>query len=165
MVARCVLGIDPGLASTGWAIVERSSSTAIRLVGHGCIRTEANADDIARLAIIASSIADALRGNHSVSTVAMERWSRYRANEAGTDAHFKLGLACGACAAACSQSSVAVVSRLDAQGWRRAIGLDRAASKSDVQRRVQAILRLREVIRPQHASDAAAIAIAELGSS
>lgn len=51
----------------------------------------------------------------------------------------------------------AVVER--AQGWRTALGLPRTATKAQCQERVRAVLGLARPIRPQHANDAAAVAV------
>jgi len=42
-----IIGIDPGLASTGWAIVEKSNQPT--LVDYGCFKTKASANFPSRL--------------------------------------------------------------------------------------------------------------------
>jgi crossover junction endodeoxyribonuclease RuvC len=50
-----ILGIDPGLANTGWGVVERHGPRC-RAVAYGCITTAANQPLAARLATIHDEI-------------------------------------------------------------------------------------------------------------
>ena len=65
----------------------------------------------------------------------------------------------GMIGAVCRAMGVRHVEGERAQGWRHALGLARTASKADAQERVRAVLGIAKVIRPSHASDAAAVAI------
>jgi crossover junction endodeoxyribonuclease RuvC len=66
------LGIDPGLAVTGWAVVERSGSR-LRAVALGTLRTTPRAAHAARLAALHDGIAERLE-QHSVAEAAIEAW-------------------------------------------------------------------------------------------
>ena len=46
-----ILGIDPGIARTGWAVVE-GNSAKLKAIAYGCIETEASSDTSKRLAVI-----------------------------------------------------------------------------------------------------------------
>lgn len=67
-----ILGIDPGLANTGWALVER---TAGRLVvrDSGTIRTTARMDHVERLKTLFDEITH-LIGAGGVTGAAIESW-------------------------------------------------------------------------------------------
>lgn len=157
-----LIGIDPGLASLGWAVVEREG-TRLTLVARGCIATApSDGSDETRAADIAARVYRVL-ADHPVAPVVMERWVHHGQGEATTA--YAVGLAVGAVRAVCALRSVPVRDGMRAQDWRGALGLARTATKAMAQERVRAILGLAEVIRPQHANDAAAVAIAALASA
>ena len=53
-----ILGIDPGLANTGWGIIEQKGSS-VRCLAYGCIVTRAGEPVAQRLALAASESEDA----------------------------------------------------------------------------------------------------------
>jgi crossover junction endodeoxyribonuclease RuvC len=67
-----ILGIDPGLASTGYAVVERAG-TRLRPVEWGVIRTEPSMSHPERLVEIYSRVS-ALITAHQVAAAAIESW-------------------------------------------------------------------------------------------
>lgn len=151
-----VLGIDPGLASLGWALVERDGR-AVHLVVHGCCETApAQGSDLDRVGLLSDHVANLLVV-HRPAVVATEAWCHY-GQSATTQAH-ALGLVLGMVRSLCRAAGVPHVEGERAQGWRTALGLPRTASKAACQERVRAVLGLANVIRPSHASDAAAVAI------
>ena len=70
--AVIVLGIDPGLANTGYVVVERRGSRLLALDG-GVITTRAEVAAELRLAEIHAAV-DALLDEHEPDAVALERW-------------------------------------------------------------------------------------------
>ncbi len=66
-----VLGLDPGLALTGWALVEGERGR-LRLREAGCLRTAAGSPEASRLLDL-SDQADALLGRSGAQAVAVER--------------------------------------------------------------------------------------------
>jgi crossover junction endodeoxyribonuclease RuvC len=76
MFDSCVLGVDPGMAATGLAVVERDGArTSLRW--SGTVRTPAELDEELRLRAIAEHVRTAI-GAHSPGAVAIERvaWGR-----------------------------------------------------------------------------------------
>ncbi len=67
-----ILGIDPGLANTGWALVDRHGS---RLIVHdtGTIRTSPRTDHVERLRIQFDTITDIL-ATGGITGAAIESW-------------------------------------------------------------------------------------------
>ena len=65
-----VLGIDPGLANTGYGVVARRDGRLVALDG-GVIRTQADVPPEARLARIHAAV-DALLAQHDPDAVALE---------------------------------------------------------------------------------------------
>ncbi len=67
-----ILGIDPGLASTGYAVVERSGSR-LRPVDWGVIHTEPAAPHATRLVEIYARVTDLIAA-YSIEAAAIESW-------------------------------------------------------------------------------------------
>lgn len=67
-----VLGIDPGLANTGYAVVLRSRNQTFTITASGCIRTEPPATEPARLLHIYEQIGELIDA-HVPNLVAIER--------------------------------------------------------------------------------------------
>lgn len=151
-----VLGLDPGIASLGWAVV-RVDGRETRLRASGCIETSPrDGDDLARVDLIACEVGDLLLG-WSLDLVATEAWVHYGQSDS-TAAH-TMGLVIGAIRTVCRSAGVRHVEGPRAQGWRTALGLKATATKPEAQERVRLLLGLAAPVRPQHASDAAAVAI------
>ncbi len=71
-----MLGIDPGLASTGYAVLAtRGSSLSVTAIG--TFRTSPRTDHAERLHDLASSI-EGLTGDHAISSAAIESWFVHR---------------------------------------------------------------------------------------
>ena len=71
MVSRVrVLGIDPGLASVGWGVVE-TDGARLFYRGHGCITTKAGTDVAVRLGMIRDALS-AIISEQGPNEVAME---------------------------------------------------------------------------------------------
>ena len=147
-----VLGIDPGTAACGYAIVHRSGGHVRRLAG-GCWRTSAGDRPEARLKTIFDGVTGLL-AEHAPDAVALEE------SFVGADARIALsvgqarGAALVAAAAAgveCTEYAPALV-KLSVCGYGR-------ADKAQVGRMVQQILSLDAEPSTSHESDALAVAI------
>ena len=67
-----ILGIDPGLASTGWALVERSGSR-LAVAGCGTLTTSPRTPHAERLRTLFDGVAELLR-EREVRGAAVESW-------------------------------------------------------------------------------------------
>ena len=67
-----VLGIDPGIANTGWAIVSANSVGKLLILDSGCIRTASSNCEGSRYTVIYSEISK-LRIANTSNIVAIER--------------------------------------------------------------------------------------------
>ncbi len=67
-----VLGIDPGLASTGWAVVERAGST-LRVLDSGTLRTSPRTPHAERLHALFSGVSEVI-GRHDIAGAGVESW-------------------------------------------------------------------------------------------
>jgi crossover junction endodeoxyribonuclease RuvC len=147
-----VLGIDPGLANTGYGVVERRPGRLIALDG-GCIRTEPTSAPEQRLATIHTRIAELIAAYTPVA-VALEALY-FGVNVQSASA---VGQARGVIMLAAGQHGLGCHDYTPQQVKGAVCGSGRA-DKSQVQRMVQRLLGLTELPRPDHAADALAVAI------
>lgn len=157
MTARSLvcLGIDPGLASLGWGVVARDGAVFRHVLDGTLHTTPDDGSDEARAMQLGREVR-ALLDASKPDVVALERWVHYP--EAEPHQSHNLGLVIGVVLAQVDPSVLLVLLR--AVDTRTAIGLSKAATKDDVSRRVEALLRVRG--RSQHARDALAIAFVGL---
>jgi crossover junction endodeoxyribonuclease RuvC len=147
-----VLGIDPGVAHTGYGVVAQHQGRLVALDG-GVLETAAGTDAARRLAEIHDGVA-ALIDEHRPDALAVEDLY-FGAN---AERAFAVGQARGVVLLAAGQRGVPCASYTPQQVKGAVCGSGRAA-KDQVQRMVQALLALPELPRPDHAADALAVAI------
>ena len=147
-----VLGIDPGLANTGYGVVELRGSRLVALDG-GVIATRAQAPTERRLAEIHEAV-DSLLGEHEPDAVALEEL--YFGKNVRTA--FAVGQARGVVLLAAGQHGVACTGYTPQQVKGAVCGSGRA-EKDQVARMVKALLGLADEPRPDHAADALAVAV------
>jgi crossover junction endodeoxyribonuclease RuvC len=147
-----VLGIDPGLANTGYGVVARRSGRLAALDG-GVIQTRSGVSAERRLAVLHERICDLIL-KHEPDAIALE--ALFFGQNVGTA--FAVGQARGAVLVAAGGRGVPCTDYTPQQVKGAVCGSGRAA-KDQVQRMVQSLLRLPEPPRPDHAADALAVAI------
>jgi crossover junction endodeoxyribonuclease RuvC len=147
-----VLGIDPGVANTGYGVVVQHKGRMLALDG-GVVETAAGLDAGRRLAAIHERVG-ALMDEYRPDALALE--DVYF----GTNARsaFAVGQARGVIILAAGQRQIPTASYTPQQVKGAVCGNGRAA-KDQVQRMVQTLLALPELPRPDHAADALAVAI------
>ena len=150
-----VLGIDPGLAATGYGVVAQRGGRLLALDG-GVIDTPAGRPSEARLAAIFDRVGDLL-AEHDPGAVALE--ALYFGQNVRTA--FAVGQARGVALLAAGQRAVPCVDYTPQQIKSAVCGSGRAA-KGQVQDMVKRLLGLPEPPRPDHAADALAVAICHL---
>jgi crossover junction endodeoxyribonuclease RuvC len=147
-----ILGIDPGLANTGWGIVEQNASKK-RALAYGCINTPASDDVAKRLKQIYDEISAVIE--------------RYAPTELGIEsvyfgANSKSAMATGQARGA-ALVAVALrnlnVGEYSPRQIKQAVVGSGSAEKEQVQYMVQRILGLDHTPSPDHAADALAAAI------
>jgi crossover junction endodeoxyribonuclease RuvC len=155
---RTVIGIDPGLASTGWGVVKTDGSRFIH-VGHGVVTTDPETPLPQRLQKIHDELARVL--------------SKYNPGEAGVEELFfsknitsamQVAHARGVVLLTLGQRSI-VVGTYSPQHVKQAVIGRGRADKTQVQRLVSVVLGLEEIPGPDHAADALAIAICHANRS
>jgi crossover junction endodeoxyribonuclease RuvC len=147
-----VLGIDPGTAACGYAIVHESDGR-LRALDHGCWRTRPRERPELRLKTIFEGVQE-LVAQHDPDAVALEE------SFVGADARIALsvGQARGAVLVASALVGVECAEYAPARVKQMVCGYGRA-EKAQVSRMVQTILGLAAPPGSTHASDALAVAI------
>ena len=147
-----VLGIDPGVANTGYGVVAQHHGRLVALDG-GVIETPPGQDAAARLATIHARVG-ALVDEYAPDALAVEDLY-FGANARSA---FAVGQARGVVILAAGQRGLPCCSYTPQQVKGAVCGSGRA-DKGQVQRMVQTLLALAELPRPDHAADALAVAI------
>ena len=155
---RTVIGIDPGLAATGWGVV-RFDGTRFTHVSHGVVKTDPDTPLPLRLQKIHAEIRKLL--------------TRYCPSEAGVEELFfsrntssamQVAHARGVILLALGQRGITVRTYSPQHVKQAVIGRGRA-DKDQVQRLVSVVLGLREIPGPDHAADALAVAVCHANRS
>jgi crossover junction endodeoxyribonuclease RuvC len=153
-----VLGIDPGLADTGYGVVARRGGRLLALDG-GVVATPAALPLERRLALIAARVRELLR-EHDCDAMALEALY-FGAN---AQSAFAVGHARGVAMLAAGEHGVACASYTPQQVKAAVCGSGRAA-KDQVARMVQTLLALPRPPTPDHAADALAVAVCHLNGA
>jgi crossover junction endodeoxyribonuclease RuvC len=147
-----ILGIDPGLANTGWGVIEHSGPRS-RCVAYGCVTTRANEELAQRLSAIHDGIASVIE-RYSPEECAVE--SVFFGSNAKSA--FATGQARGVAllATAASRIDLAEYSPVQIKSVVTGSG---TADKKQMQYMVRALLNLDHEPKPDHCADALAVAI------
>jgi crossover junction endodeoxyribonuclease RuvC len=147
-----ILGIDPGTARVGWAIL-RSINTKIDQVIYGCITTDKNTDITDRLVIIHQEILSLIKKNHP-DCVSLE--DLYFSTNVKTA--ISVGEARGVILMTAGICHVPVISYSPLTVKQTITGYGQA-DKKQMQTMVTKILKLPQVPQPDDTADAIAIAL------
>jgi len=151
-----VIGIDPGLADTGFGIVQGSGSR-IRDYAFGTIRTSKTETLPNRLHHIFSELCSVLNSEKPDLMVIEGIFSLKQYPKTG----IALGKVCGAILLAGAQCGVSAA-ELPAREAKRILTGNGNASKAQMERAVSHFLNRQTAITPSHASDALAFALVGL---
>jgi crossover junction endodeoxyribonuclease RuvC len=147
-----VLGVDPGLVGTGWAVLEPTAAAPL-VVATGVIETTANLPLAARIHAIYDAI-HAVLDKHAPDLMVLEDlYSEYRFPRTALLMAHARGVVC----LAARQRGIEIVTLAPAE-VKRAVAANGAASKEQIQHCVQRLFRLAELPRPSHVADALALA-------
>jgi len=154
-----VVGIDPGIAITGYGFIRLLAAGRLEAVDYGVIRTDAGMDLPRRLAFLHQQLAQLL-AQHRPEAAAVERLF-FQVN---VRTAMSVGQASGLVLAEAAAAGCEVVQYSPNQ-VKQAVAGDGAADKGQVQRMVQALLGLPAPPRPPDAADAAALALCHLAAA
>ncbi len=152
-----ILGIDPGTATTGWAVVEEIKKNP-RLVACGCINTSKFNSDADRLVEIGKDIGSLLR-KYKPAEAAIEDLFFFK----NLKTAITVAQARGVILYEIKKNRTPVFSYTPLQVKQALTGYGRA-DKNQIQIMVKNILKLRCAPKPDDAADAVAIAICHLNS-
>ena len=147
-----ILGIDPGLATTGWGAIEKASGT-IQLLAFGAIETPAKQALPQRLLFIRQEVSRLIETYHP-AVLAIEElfFAKFAVSIAAT------AQARGVILLAAAEQGIPI-SEYNPRAVKIAMTGFGSAAKIQMQSMVQRYFRLKELPRPDDAADALAIAL------
>lgn len=152
-----ILGIDPGLANTGWAIInDQFSNSNFQLIKCGCLRTKITDTSADRLNQIYEEL-EGLIKKYKVEAMAIE--TLFFAKNAKSA--IKVAEAIGVIKICGERNKIEVTGFTPLQVKLALVGYGKA-EKEQVEIMVRNFLNLDENITPSHASDAVAVALTYL---
>jgi crossover junction endodeoxyribonuclease RuvC len=151
-----IVGIDPGLNITGYAVVERAAA-GLRLVEAGMVRGRSRGDLPARLREIYEGVADVVASFQPGAVAIEELYSHYERPRTA----ILMGHARGVICLAAALAEIPVVSYSATQVKRLLTGNGRAP-KSQVQRAICQQFGLASPPEPPDVADALAVALCHL---
>lgn len=151
-----ILGIDPGLDRTGWAVLEKDGAAPPKLAASGLIHTPKNTPTEKRLAAIFDGLSSLIK-SHSPDEAAIEEvFFSKRADTQANTTHAR-----GVILLACEKGGVRIFS-YNPKVIKKTISGSGAAEKKQIQRMVQITLNLASVPEPDDVADAMAAALCHL---
>lgn len=147
-----ILGIDPGLATIGYAVVDKEINN-FDVLEYGIIKTSADKNDTERLKIIHQNIEELIKEFRPEEMAVEELFFNKNVKTA-----ISVGQARGVILLAGSQAGLKVAEYTPLQIKQAVVGYGRA-DKNQVQQMVKSLLNLAELPRPDDAADALAVSI------
>jgi len=147
-----ILGIDPGTIVTGYGVIDVCNKGLVAL-DFGCIKPPASFHLHQRYLIIHEAI-EALIEKYQPTALAIESQFVYK----NAQSAIKLGMARGVAIIAAAKKEIPIYEYAPKQA-KLAVCASGSASKEQVQKMMQLILKLKSAPTPEDASDALAIAI------
>ncbi len=153
-----ILGIDPGLATTGYGVIKLkinlpAGGEKLKVIDYGCIRTSVRMAYAERLETIYKEFKKIIK-KYQPQCVAIEKI--YFARNVKTA--MQVGEARGIITLVAVQNKVPIIEFTPLQVKQCLTGYGQA-SKKQVQKMVKIILNLKEIPKPDDAADALAVAI------
>jgi len=153
--AKIILGIDPGIADTGYGLV-KSEGSRLACLSYGSIKTSSKNDLISRLEILHQELSKIIKTYNPDYAAVEQLFFNKNAKTA-----LIVGQARGVALLTLKQNKLSVFEYTPSQ-VKSAVSAYGQASKVQVQKMVKLILNLKELPQPDDAADALAIAICAL---
>lgn len=147
-----VLGVDPGLATLGWGVIEAVAG-AQRLIAYGCILTTPQQTLPQRLLQIQQETGDLLT-QYAPDEIAFEELFFAR----NVTTALTVGAARGVCVSVCAAHTDRLYEYTPMQVKQAMVGYGKA-DKRQIQQMVKLLLHMDAIARPDDAADALAIAL------
>ncbi|MFA5109161.1 MAG: crossover junction endodeoxyribonuclease RuvC [Patescibacteria group bacterium] len=154
---KIILGIDPGIADTGYGVIKEEGAK-LTCLAYGSVKTKAGLDLITRLETLHKEL-DRIIKKYRPDLAAVEQLFFNK----NVRTALIVGQARGVALLTLKQNKLPVFEFTPAQ-VKCAVSAYGQASKLQVQKMVKLILNLKELPRPDDAADALAIAICSLNS-
>lgn len=156
-MAKIILGIDPGIADTGYGLIKNKGGK-LTCLAYGSIKTKAGEDLAARLLLLNSEL-DKIIKKYRPDLAAVEQLFFNK----NVRTALIVGQARGVALLTLKQNNLPIFDFTPAQ-VKQAVSAYGQASKKQVQKMVKLILNLSILPQPDDAADALAIAICALNS-
>ena len=150
--SKRLIGVDPGLASTGWGVVD-SSGGRLRYIAHGCIETGPDKSRGERLLFIYESFLKILK-TYKPAGAAIENLYFGR----NVSSAMSVAEARGVLLTTLTAQGIPIL-ELTPNAIKKAVVGVTKAEKNQIQEMVRLILGLKEIPKPDHAADALGAAI------
>jgi len=152
-----ILGLDPGIAITGYGIV-RSENNKLECVEFGCIKTSPGQEEAERLKVLRNELSCIIKA-HKPETASIEKL--FFTTNAKTA--ISVAQARGVALETLASCGVTIYEYTPLQ-VKQAVTSYGKAEKSQVQKMVKLLLALEEIPKPDDAADALAVAICAANS-
>ncbi|MCB2210020.1 crossover junction endodeoxyribonuclease RuvC [bacterium] len=153
-----VLGIDPGIAITGYGLIQTDDRNEYACVDYGVITTPAGMPDAERLQILFDQLSDLIHLHRPESSAVEKLFFQKNVKTA-----ISVGQARGVAMLTLAQAGLSIAEYTPNEVKQAVCGYGNAG-KGQVQRMVQALLRLTDLPKPDDAADALAVAICHIGN-
>ncbi len=147
-----ILGVDPGLADTGYGLISKKSNKE-DLIDYGCIQTKSDQEFPERLLRIHKKLKDII-DKYQPDYVAVEDLFFAK----NVKSALKVGQALGVIILTASLAKLPVMIFTPLQ-IKQALAAYGRAEKAQIQKMVKLLLNLKIIPKPSHAADALAVAI------
>jgi crossover junction endodeoxyribonuclease RuvC len=153
-----VLGIDPGIATLGWGIINKTEEVTYRVEAYGCINTDKRSLFSRRLEEIHKKLSKIIK-KYEPDIAAIEQL--FFAKNVKTA--ISVGEARGVAILAAVESNLPVAEYTPLQVKQSLVGYGRA-EKKQMQKMLKILLDLKDIPKPDDAADALAVALCHLHS-
>lgn len=153
-----VIGIDPGIAITGYGLIQTDDRNDYACVDYGVITTPAGTPDAERLKILFDQLSDLISLYRPDSSAVEKLFFQNNVKTA-----ISVGQARGVAMLTLAQVGLSIAEYTPNEVKQAVCGYG-SAGKGQVQRMVQALLRLKDLPKPDDAADALAVAICHIAN-
>lgn len=153
-----ILGIDPGIATTGWGLVEKTPPDRFRMVANGCFLTAARQPIALRLQLLANQLRNLVNAEKPAAVAIEELYFSKESSSAAAVGHAR-----GAILLVLQDMGLPIYEYNPRQVKMALTGYG-AADKFQMQHMVTRLLNLKSIPRPDDAADALAIALCHLNT-
>lgn len=151
-----VLGIDPGIAITGYGLIRNHPQKDYECLSYGVVTTKAGLSDAERLKLLFDELTELIH-LHRPETCAVEKLFFQK----NVKTALSVGQARGVVMLTLAQAGLPIEEYTPNEIKQTVCGYGNA-TKLQVQRMVQTLLRLEELPKPDDAADALAVAICHI---